>query len=370
MNSVENSYNKYKDAFTESIDSKMNVKIDYEKKCVDLTWVDIFEDTIRYIDNIVKNPKKFIINEEEIVKVELAKRVTVESVIHLTQHTNLITDYDPVKGDVKPSKILNINKEESLDTYENRVIFTLIKRMNTFLFEHEKDSDIDSYCNDIKSIEYKANTIMENEKVNLSLKLDSNDSGSIAVGTKNGIGIKERLKRIDVQMAGLINSELYKALDKLKVPNVNPPVRRTNVILKNPNFIKAMDLWNFLYNFDGKNYTITKDNQDYMDNSFAKEQFDETFLFNYMILNSITDYSSKLTTSKIVELTVSKIVDTILDNDEEISKKDFDEIIGKEYKKAKENIKNRDEIISNVFNQRFDKIIKSFDESCKILKEG
>ena len=41
---------------------------------------------------IVNAKDAIIINEEEIVKVELAKRVTVESVIHLTQHTNLIQD--------------------------------------------------------------------------------------------------------------------------------------------------------------------------------------------------------------------------------------------------------------------------------------
>ena len=65
------------------------------------------------------------------VKVELARKVTVESVIHLTQHTNFIQKIDE-NGDVKPSKILNINREESLDTYENRFIFTLLNNLRNF----------------------------------------------------------------------------------------------------------------------------------------------------------------------------------------------------------------------------------------------
>ena len=82
------------------------LKRDYDMKEFNYEWVDRLEDVIPYIDNILRNPKRFIINDEEIVKVELAKRVTVESVIHLSQHTNLIQKIED-NGDVKPSKILN-----------------------------------------------------------------------------------------------------------------------------------------------------------------------------------------------------------------------------------------------------------------------
>ena len=111
--------------FLSNLNSTLHVKRDYDLKDFDYGWLDIIEDVLPYIDNILRNPKRFIINEEEIVKVELARKVTVESVIHLTQHTNLIQKIED-NGDVKPSKILNINKEESMDTYENRFIHTLI----------------------------------------------------------------------------------------------------------------------------------------------------------------------------------------------------------------------------------------------------
>lgn len=38
------------------------------------------EQTVPYIDNIFRNPNRFIINEEEIVKIERARRITVESI--------------------------------------------------------------------------------------------------------------------------------------------------------------------------------------------------------------------------------------------------------------------------------------------------
>lgn len=52
------------------------------------------EETVPYIDNILRNPNRFIVNEEEIVKIELARKITVESIKHLSKNTNLIQDYD------------------------------------------------------------------------------------------------------------------------------------------------------------------------------------------------------------------------------------------------------------------------------------
>ena len=80
--------------FLNNINSTLNVKRDYDMKELDYEWIDIIEDVLPYLDNILRNPKRFIVNDEEIVKVELARKVTVESVIHLTQHTNFIQKID------------------------------------------------------------------------------------------------------------------------------------------------------------------------------------------------------------------------------------------------------------------------------------
>ena len=114
--------NKIIEEFNNNITSTLDIKLDYDKTDFSLEWLDIMEETIRYIDNILRNPNRFIINEEEVVKVELARRITVDSIKHLARNTNLIQKYDKKTGDIKPSKILNINKEENFNTYENRFI--------------------------------------------------------------------------------------------------------------------------------------------------------------------------------------------------------------------------------------------------------
>ena len=137
------------DNFNANIRSSLNVNTNYEKVIVDYEWLDLMEDTIRYLDNILRNPNRFIVNEEEIVKIELARRVTVESIRHLSKHTNFIQKIED-NGDVKPSKILNINKDESYDTYENRLIYTLIENMKNYVELKKKETLTSSSVKDIK----------------------------------------------------------------------------------------------------------------------------------------------------------------------------------------------------------------------------
>ena len=119
--------------FNNRVESKLHVSKNANKVDVNFEWLDIMEETVQYLDNILRNPNRFIVNEEDVVKIELARRVTVDSIKHLAKNTNLIQDIDKKTGDVKPSKILNINKEERFNTYENRFIYTIVQNMRMFL---------------------------------------------------------------------------------------------------------------------------------------------------------------------------------------------------------------------------------------------
>ena len=54
-------------SFENSIKSSYNIKENIENLDVSFEWLELMEDTVRYIDNILRNPNRFIINEEEIV---------------------------------------------------------------------------------------------------------------------------------------------------------------------------------------------------------------------------------------------------------------------------------------------------------------
>ena len=112
-------------------ESNISIYEKYVERNIDLRWVEIIENTIIPLDNIIRTPMRFIKNEEEIVPIELVRNITTESIRHLAQHTSMIAQ---VKGDeVTPSRMLNILKEESFETYENRFIYTLIAKLEYFL---------------------------------------------------------------------------------------------------------------------------------------------------------------------------------------------------------------------------------------------
>ena len=323
--------------FNDNITSTLNIKVDYDKTEFSVEWLTIMEDTIRYIDNILRNPNRFIINEEDIVKVELARRVTVESIKHLSRNTNLIQQYDKKKGDIKPSKILNINKEESYDTYENRFIYSLIQNMKVYINFKKKSLLIITNAKDDKKMTYSGVSKIGNTKYNISLTVDS----SIDQDSKDENSLENvlaRITKLDNRITDLTSSEVYKTINKLHITLVTSPIKKTNVILKNTNFQYALRLWNYM--------------QEHMDNETkkikeTKDYSDETFLLNYLILNLYTDGKEKKSKDRKKEVS-KKIINSMLQKLLEmdvIDKKEILDLIDKYYTVVKyKNVVNDKEI--------------------------
>ena len=51
--------------------TNLQVKKKINKSSYDDTWLVKMEDTIRYLDNILRNPNRFIVNEEEVIKMKV-----------------------------------------------------------------------------------------------------------------------------------------------------------------------------------------------------------------------------------------------------------------------------------------------------------
>lgn len=363
-----NSSDKTKEKFNNKIDSTLEVKLDYDKVDCDYEWLDIMEDTIRYLDNILRNPNRFIVNEEEVIKIELARRVTVESIKHLSRNTNLIQDYDKDTGDVKPSKILNINKEESFNTYENRFIYSLIQNMKSFIARKKSMNQTaeSSTLKDNKTLTYNAKTKVGDEEVNINMQLDSKLNNSEAVKDEKGLSVNDRIEKLELQISDLTNTDVYKNLAKLHVALVTSPIKKTNVILKNVNFQYAVKLWNYMQeNIDGKNKRI-QDNKTYKDTGELKEYIDESFLLNYLAMDTLnkkttTEEEKKEIREEANQRIVSTMLDQMLTIDENLTEDELKNIVIKQYEVIKyKNITNIKSLY-NIFNKQIDKYLNKFN---------
>lgn len=352
--------NKRKESFKNSINSNLTVKENYDKNTYDDEWLTKMEETIRYLDNILRNPNRFIINEEEIVKIELARRITVDSIKHLSKNTNLIQEINNKTGEVRPSKILNINKEESFNTYENRFIYSLINNMKMYIERKKTESILGENIKDEKSFAYQGTSHVGQEQVEITLNMQSHlkDKGSI-----DGNKIIERINRVEEQIRDLCATDVYKNLVKLHVAPVISPIKKTNLILKNTNFQYALALWNYLQEHMESSSAHKKYNKNYQDNGKLKEMMDESFILNYSIMNTLNKETTPEVKKDLSEKVVSNMVGNLL-NLEDVPLEDIMKLVGQEYFKVKyKKTASLDEI-----ERAYKKAISDYNEKISNLK--
>ena len=340
INLYENSNKNRIEEFTSKTNSTLKVNIDKKKMQKDSDWIKMIAFTIPYLDNIFRSPNRFIVNEEEIVKIEQAKKVSVETIKHLSKNTNFIQTVDKVTGDVTPSKLLNVRKEETYNTYENRLIYTLVQNMKRFikkkkenLGQYKNDANKENDNRDNKSFEYSATSTVEDEQIEVNLSLNSKLNQDAQNKSNDITQIIEEIGEIENKIQGLQSTEVYKTLEKQHVIEVREPIKKTNVILKNVNFQYAMKLWDYLRdNFDDKNLDSVE-KKDYMDNSELKKMVDETFLLHYLTMKTLDDDMEEKqdTKEEMQNMVVDQMIDKMLEINENFSEDQIKDLIAKKY---------------------------------------
>ena len=281
---------KKKNRFLKSLESNMYFKSTFSGDSLSFEWIDQIEFACPYLDIIVRNPKLTLIREERVVNVEKSKKVTVESIKDLSRHTNYISKYDEEKNYVEPSKILNVFNEETYNIYENRFLYTLIKQVEDFV--HKKEEELKNFkFNDSKLLEYSAVTKTDYEKVNIELRMNSESFPNENPDSKFEEEIKlaqVRLKRIKDYIRSWHLSELFRELERLHITLVNPPLKKTNILLKNPNFQIAVRLWDYLQKYDMLEKNIIRPDMEQTGKNPLQDFIDHSFLINYFVLDSIS----------------------------------------------------------------------------------
>lgn len=364
--------------FQEKTNSTLRVEAKRKISAKDTEWLDVIEQTIPYLDNIFRKPNRFIVNEEEIVKIEQTKKVTVETIKHLSKNTNLIQTIDEKTGDVTPSKLLNVRKEESYNTYENRLIYTLVQ--NTRMFIKRKTDELmksinseneqDDNDKDSTKLEYNATSEVKDEKVNVQVQLSSELNPKGEETQDKNKAILDRIEEINRKIDVVTNAEPYKVIEKLHITLVREPIRKTNVVLKNVNFQYAMKLWSYLReNFDETELEPAEENRDYMDQGELKQFIDEAFLLQYLAMKTIDEDRKENEAAyqelkeELVEQMIEKMIDMEDDESENINgKSDAEQQLIQMISEKYEVIKYKKTEIIKEIQQIFKKYIEKYEE--------
>lgn len=264
------------------------VKYSYVRlvKEVDEKWVAAIEEALPSIQYVIQHPRKFIEEEREVVNIAMARNMTAESVRHLLAHSNYIDEYKE-DGTVIPNKILNIYKEESLNTYENRFICTLVGELQFFvnkrfdaIFEATKDelglnfevdSSVDNYT---ESIDYKLQIRIRDKQTDVENEIGESD-------------IFSRIIEIHRNVNMLVATEFINTMRRF--PSVKHPIVKTNAIAKNKDYKACHKLWNFIQSYNQIGFKVNLVKQDpNITRAFEKDIYD-SFMWNYAMLHNYMD---------------------------------------------------------------------------------
>lgn len=260
----------------------------YFEKKIDLRWVEEIEACIIPLDNIIRVPRKFIVQEEEIVPIERARKITNESIRHLAQHTNMIAK---VEGDdVTPNQILNVFREESYEVYENRFVFTLMQNLVRFIDVRYNVLFNISDDDNMASLKMESEFNRGREKVQYKLEVSAQSAGSDLDDNAGPDGENatafQRIERVKKIINEYAHSSFMKELRNC-VP-VRPPIMRTNAIQKNPNFRACLKLWQFIQSYDELGYEITVKESNDMVSAEYMQELNRMTAMNYMMLKANT----------------------------------------------------------------------------------
>ena len=254
-------------------------------KAIDVSWVEAIENGLVHVDNVLRNPSRTIEDVEEIVPIERSRKITVESVKHLAQHTDFIQSIDKRTGKITPSKILNVHKEESFMTYENKFVNTLIDRLYIFIStRYEKLAQV-AHDEEVYTMGY--DTSIDNGaggKMKIELKIETSDS--LESTDASGYTIWQRVEKLKKIIEGYKGSDLCM---KLGNNYIRPPVMRTNAIMKNVELKACLALWQYIESYDKVGYEINVENTAVKPENDYIEDFYKLVIMNLLLFRSYTD---------------------------------------------------------------------------------
>ena len=222
---------------------------------VDEDWIIAIEEGLIHVEKAIAEERQFIRVNGEVVPIEKAKRVSKDSVSHLSRHSNLITRKVDLENLV-PDQIYTIEKLSDYAVYENRFLYMLLCYLKDFIaLRYDKILELsNTYIGNMKmkkvissrnqKIIYEAN--LYEEKKNDKFFKENNKSKNI-------------IERIDLLLKTVLMYLQTPLMQEVgKVALLKPPITKTNVLKMNKNFKGAVALYEYITSYDKVGYTIEK----------------------------------------------------------------------------------------------------------------
>ena len=216
-------------------------------------WIERIEAALPFLERAVSENRQFILRQGEIVPIEKMRRVSKTSVEHLARHSELITREPAPGDDIIPEKMLMTENIGTYTVYENRFLYMLLCYIKDFVeIKYSKISDLSNFFS--SETVFEKNLSGAKRNLHFSLKFQETASGvSLPELTKETTDCLSRMKNILASVDTLLKTSLM--IEVSSAPMLKPPITRTNVLMHNPCFVAAIDLYDYLCTYTGDGYT-------------------------------------------------------------------------------------------------------------------
>lgn len=210
-------------------------------------WIEKIQEALPFLENAVHQNRQFILRQGETVPLEKAKRVSRESVEHLAKHSQLITS-DPQQ----PERIYISENVDTYAIYENRFLYMLLRDLEDFAgARYQKIKALAAAFS--SEIAFERQLTQGNRQIHFQLRYSERDRGQAVGRTRQALeGIRGILQAVEA----MLRTELMKEV--AMAPILKPPISRTNILLHDPNFRAALELYTYLSAYTGDGYTVSE----------------------------------------------------------------------------------------------------------------
>lgn len=227
------------------------------KRCVctiEEDWVDEIEKGLVYIEKAIAEERQFIRNNGEILPIEKVKRVSRDSVEHLSRHSNLIRKKPEEGKDLIPEQLYTVERLSDYALYENRFLYMLLKYLEQFIaIRYNRIVELTNTYHGSVSMDKQVSSRGKNMTFKIELNEERRNDPILEETNPN----REVIERIGLMLRSVAHFLATPLMQEVsKTPMLKPPITKTNVLKMNNNFRGAMKLYEFVMAYDRDGYTV------------------------------------------------------------------------------------------------------------------
>lgn len=217
-------------------------------------WLAAIERGLVYVGKAIEEDRQFIRSEGEVKPIEKVKRVSRESVQHLSRHSDLISRKQ--KEEIVPDKLYTVERDSDYAVYENKFLYLLLLRIKDFTgVRYDAITNAYREYKGEYSVKKSINTATRRLDFSISIR-DEQDDVVSAPADRECAEALSRIDKILESVAFYLRTPLM--LEVSRSPKISGKITKTNILLMNKNFNEALNLYEYLLAYEGDGYTITK----------------------------------------------------------------------------------------------------------------